>query len=454
MTRKILNCLFIALFVKTAFITLDAQDQNSTTIELVKEMQYALVDEVLKPWYPRTIDNEYGGFLTDFNYKWELDGPQNKMLVSQTRHVWSTSTMDEFLNDKKYLEYAEHGYEFLRDKMWDKDNGGFYFLRNREGNPISGIPVEKNSYSNAFAIYSLAAYYKISKDESALDLAKATFIWLEEHAHDPVNKGYFDLLSEDGSIRKVPNPKRGDQYLVDPSWKDQNSSIHLLEAFTLLYSVYPDSLLKERLSEMLSIVRDKIVNKTGYLSLYLTNNWQPLSFKDSSEQIRKANYYLDHVSFGHDVETAYLMLEASHVLGIENDTKTIAITKKMVDHSLKNGWDPEKGGFYYEGYYFKGKDKLEIINPEKVWWVQAEGLNALLLMSKLFPEEEKYYDNFLKQWEYIKAYMIDHEHGGWYGAGLDESPQMATAPKAYDWKVNYHTVRALMNCIKRLTEEK
>jgi mannobiose 2-epimerase len=41
------------------------------------------------------------------------------------------------------------------------------------------------------------------------------------------------------------------------------------------------------------------------------------------------------------------------------------IAKKMVDHALENGWDNDSGGFYDRGYYFKGKDKIEIINDGK-----------------------------------------------------------------------------------------
>jgi len=74
-------------------------------------------------------------------------------------------------------------------------------------------------------------------------------------------------------------------------------------------------------------------------------------------------------------------------------------------------------------------------------------------MAKLFPNEKKYEDAFAKQWEYMKKYLIDHEHGGWYMEGLDKSPDKQQAPKAYDWKVNYHDSRALMNCIKMLKSE-
>jgi cellobiose epimerase len=240
---------------------------------------------------------------------------------------------------------------------------------------------------------------------------------------------------------------------ADTGYKDQNSSIHLLEAFTELYQVWPDPLVYERLKEMLLLIRDTIVTPKGNLTLFLYPDWKPVSFADSSEAVITKHHQLDHVSFGHDVETAYLMLEASHVLGIHNDTTTLRIAKKMVDHALNNGWDNLVGGFYDEGYYFKDKPGITITHDTKNWWAQAEGLNALLLMADLFPEDElQYYKKFETLWEYTDNYLIDHEHGDWYAGGIDKQPEMKTALKGQIWKSIYHHYRSLDNCIQRLRE--
>jgi mannobiose 2-epimerase len=236
-------------------------------------------------------------------------------------------------------------------------------------------------------------------------------------------------------------------------WKDQNTSIHLLEAFAELYTCWPDSLLKERLTEMLQLVRGTFTSEKGSLVQFMERNWVPVSFLDSSEAAREANSFLDHVSFGHDVEAAYLMLEASHVLGLEGDEVILSTAKKMVDHALANGWDEVNGGFFYEGYYPDPAGTITITDSAKQWWTEAEGLNALLLMSRLFPSEDNYYRAFRRQWHYIDTWLIDHKHGGWYPRGLDNRYGQAHAAKANNWTVNYHDSRALMNCIKMLRGE-
>jgi mannobiose 2-epimerase len=122
----------------------------------------------------------------------------------------------------------------------------------------------------------------------------------------------------------------------------------------------------------------------------------------------------------------------------------------MIDHGSDHGWDAEKGGFFDGGYYLEDSDVCTILNPAKIWWSQAEGLNSLLLMSQLYPDKKEYYELFEKQWNYINEYLIDHTYGGWYDEGLDSDPEAAQRAKAHVWKVNYHNVRSLINVIQML----
>jgi cellobiose epimerase len=425
-------------------------ESPSNRIEIATAMEHSLVTEVMAKWYPQSIDTVDGGFISTWTYDFKPTGDQDKMIVTQARHTWTNAKASlRYPEIDYYKTGAKHGFEFLKDKMWDKTYGGFYTLVDKQGN-VKGDST-KTAYGNAFGIYALAAYYGASNDTSALTLAKETFMWLEKGSHDPVYKGYFQHLQRNGiPIKRQPDTPS----TADTGYKDQNSSIHLLEAFTELYQVWPDPLVYERLKEMLLLIRDTIVTPKGNLTLFLYPDWKPVSFADSSEVVITKHHQLDHVSFGHDVETAYLMLEASHVLGIHNDTTTLRIAKKMVDHALNNGWDNLVGGFYDEGYYFKSKPGITITHDTKNWWAQAEGLNALLLMADLFPEDElQYYKKFETLWEYTDNYLIDHEHGDWYAGGIDKQPEMKTALKGQIWKSIYHHYRSLDNCIQRLRED-
>jgi cellobiose epimerase len=403
----------------------------------------------LNVWYPRVIDREHGGFLTDFAYDWRLTDNQDKMIVTQSRHLWTLSKLAErFPQHPEYAAFARHGFEFLRDRMWDAEYGGFFQLTRRDGTPVpapaagaDADPFPKTLYGNAFAIYGLAAYYGYSRDPEVLDLARRAFHWLETHAHDPVHGGYFQPLARDGTPTRTGYPK------------DYNSGIHILEALAELYSVQPDPLVRERLAEMFYIIRDTVTSEEGYLRLYFTADWTPLSLRDSSEAFIRENSARDHVSPGHDIETAFLLLEAAHVLSMGDDPQTHRVARRMTDHALEVGWDPETGGLFDAAYYFRDDDHATILSRTKAWWAQAEALHTLAIMARLYPEDPRYFRKLTAQWRHIQQYLVDPEHGGWYPNSLDTAPARRTGSKSQIWKGNYHTVRSLLGALDQLRRE-
>jgi len=412
------------------------ETQKSRAV-IAREVSQEL-DTKLNVWYPRVMDHEYGGYFSNFSYDWERSSSQNKMIVTQARHLWTLSKLiDLYPEDQTFVQYADHGFLFLQDKMWDEEYGGFFQLVTREGDPVTNLENEeiynKTLYGNAFAMYGLAAYYGTTQNQEVLDLAKKTFYWLETHSHDKEYGGYFQPLSRDGTPQKTGYPK------------DYNSGIHILEALTELYTVWPDDLVRERLTEMFYLVRDTMVKDEGYLKLYFTEDWTHLSYQDSSKTVINENINRDHVTSGHDIETSFLLLEAAHALSMQDDLKTQKTAKLLTDHTLQTGWDIEIGGLYDTGYYFPGDDGITILRDTKNWWAQAEALNTLLIMANLYPNDpQNYYDKFVQQWDYINEFLVDHKFGGWHDSGLDKQPDSIKSRKSQIWKGNYHTMRALM----------
>jgi len=414
-------------------------------------MELSLTNDLLARWYPQAMDTVYGGFLTTFTYDMKPTGKQNKMIVTQSRHTWVNSMAALRYPEKPYYRTAATaGFHFLADKMWDKQYGGFYGMVPRNGEVPSNTSAIKEAYGNAFGIYALAAYYKLTRDTAALSLAKKAFYWLENHSHDPLHKGYYQHLHRDGTPVIRTSEMRS---TAETGYKDQNSSIHLLEALTSLYEVWHDALVRERLQEMLLLIRDHIITPRGNLTLFFQPDWTPVSIIDSGKTYILKYHNLDYVSFGHDVETTFLMLEASEALGLKNDSITLIIGKRLVDHALKSGWDNQLAGFYDEGFYFKGDTSITILKDSKNWWAQAEGMNTLLLMSDYFPNDpHHYFEKFKQLWVYVQTYLIDHEHGDWYEEGLDKEPQYKTSLKGHIWKATYHNYRAMSTCVDRLNK--
>jgi mannobiose 2-epimerase len=214
--------------------------------------------------------------------------------------------------------------------------------------------------------------------------------------------------------------------------KTLNTHIHVLEALVELYGVRREALVRARLEETLALVRDRMTVPPGALNFYFTADWRALPMHDS---------------FGHDVEAAYLMQCAADLLGGEEAAHTARVARGVVDHALDWGWDGEHGGLWFAGQAFGPP-----FDRTKSWWVQAESLNALLVMHERYGHEtDRYWTAFLAQLRFVWNRLVDHRHGGWFPrATEDGSALVGTRDKAMPWKAAYHDGRALMNAVEAL----
>ncbi len=439
------NFIFFVFILITAMSCHKTEDHSQPQDLSKLEIEEALI-KLMDTWYPRIVDTVNGGYWTNFEYNWEKSEEQPKMLVSQSRGLWTAARAAQaFPGQKKFEQAAHHGFNYLIDHLWDSQNGGF-FQYDYRFSPQPDL-AHKLTYGNAFALYALSEYAKINPSDEAVDWVRKAFDSLTKLAYDPTYHGYYKLILDE-SIRN--NPDTATQAAIEKlgwgqsDWKDQNTSIHLLEALTNAYQVLPTEPVREKLETMLRLVRDTMVNEEGYLHLYFTRTWEPIVHRDSSRQFILDNIRYDHRSFGHDIETAFLLIEAAEVLYGEVDPLTLKVANKMMEHTLAYGFDEDYYGIFDKGYQFSNSEDIEVVSHEKVWWSQAEAFHALALFHKLYPEDDHYRQGKVKMWAYLENEMIDHEHGGWYPYGLDENPESKTMRKAHQWKTAYHNGRALM----------
>jgi mannobiose 2-epimerase len=438
MTPK--TCLAIA-FLLLPTSTLGQGPRIEEVRELRRKVDANLVDELTRRWYPRSLEVDNGGFHQTFGRDWAPQPDDSRSLVYQARMTWTAAAFARHSPSHRveFAGYARKGVEYLDRVMRDGPSGGFHWALGPDGKVSPTLGTEKHVYGTAFALYASSAVYEVTHDETALKVARDAFDWLEKHAHDPRHGGYFEALTREGQPilawdSNAPIFRRTDRLGVYYGFKTMNSHIHLLEAIAEFYKVEKTPLVKERLEETLALVRDRIAVEPGALNLYLTLDWQAAPAHDS---------------FGHDIETSYLLLEAADVLGTPIDPKTSHMARRLVDHALDWGWDDQYGGFYDKGDVFAGR----AYDTTKVWWTQAEGLNALLLMDRKYGREtDRYARAFRKQWSFIEAHMLDPQSGGWFGETTREGRLIGDGRKASQWKANYHTGRALMNVSTRLAE--
>ena len=407
------------------------------------ESETMLQKDILARWYPRSIDQVHGGFNADFARDWSPLPSHGKFSVFQGRMTWVAAQVVLYRPAQRdqYLPYVRHGADYLRNVLWDKQYGGFYWGLNDDGSISPTFTDNKQLYGVSFGMYGLAGAYAATHDAADLELAKKAFLWIDSHAHDAKNGGYFEWLTRDGRpmqaepYEAVVKSLPGTDFPI--GYKSMNTHIHLLESFTELLKVWPDPTLRARVEELQHVVRDLVTVQPGAMNLYLTNDWRAVP---------------DHDSYGHDVEATYLMQEAQDVLSRVGATpsraeqeRTEEVGRMLVDHALAYGWDSAHGGIYHSGP-FMGKP----VDLLKEWWVQMESLNSLLLLHERYGSStDVYWKAFQLQWQWIQKYQVDHDFGGEYELIKADGTPLSPV-KGRIWKASYHESRALMNVRERL----
>jgi len=413
--------------------------QDLAPLELQRKIDQLLRDELTRHWYPHAVDRRRGGFHQTMARDWSLRPDENVFLAFQARMTWAAAAFAQYSrpHHDEFAGYARHGIEFLDKTMRDQEFGGFHWVLDPEGRVDPKLGDDKHIYGLAFVIYAASKVRQVTGDELALKVAGDAFDWLEQHAHDTKHGGYFEALRRDGtpilsSDRDARNAKRTDAIGVPYGLKSTNAHIHVLEALAALSKVDKRAIVKERLREVFLIFRDQLIAEPGALYVQMSQDWRPTSTDDS---------------FGHDVEAAYLLVEAAHALGMHDDPKAWDVARLLVDHALKWGWDSVHGGFYDKARAFDAR----AFDLRKVWWTQAEALNTLLVMHwKYADRTDRYWMAFSKVWDFTENHLLDPVHDGWYTQTTREGRLIGDDGKANQWKANYHTSRALINVARLL----
>lgn len=390
------------------------------------------LEQLLGAWVPRMLDTRYGGYLCDFDFKWRNRGENLKMLEFQSRSLRCLSRAA--IVKPHLLDAAETGFRFLADTMWDSENGGFYRMTDRSGKPLEDG--RKHGHGTAYAISACAWYFRATGSKEARELGVRAFEWLDAHAHDESDGGYFSFMQRDGSLIRSPDEVAGESGFRDPlgnpiGYKDANTTVDLLEAMADLYTESPSPALQGRLRELLDIVLEHIVVSPGVLHLVLTPDWKPIPYITSYDQCMQAGF---------------LIARADAALnGGKPGQAVLEQSREIAEAVHAAAWDERVGGYCQGGWAF-GRTALAgypVYVPTKTWWGQAEALRLLVALDAAYPDGE-YGARAEKLWNYIDRYVIDKRYGGWHRRGMDCEGADAKSPKATIWKDPCHEGFALL----------
>ena len=393
--------------------------------QLLPEIRRNLETAIVGFWYPRSVDRTHGGYVIAFDREGRRAADAPKMIVSQARMLWLSARLARAGHRRdELLEAADHGFRFLRDRMWDREHGGFYWEVDESGTRVT--EPHKHLYGQAFALYALAEYYRASGRHEALETAERLFAVLEARAYDRRHGGYVEFFSREWS----DPPAGATSYLGPPNdAKRLNTHLHLLEAFTTLLRASPSPLVRERLQELVTIQTTTVVrNRFGACTDEHRPDWSPVLTPEAAR-----------VSYGHDLENIWLVDDALDALG-RSSAPLVDLYRALFAYSRRHGYDERGGGFFDSGPLGAPADRRT-----KTWWVQAESLVGALTMYRL-TGEPAYADVFVQTWRWTNTAQTDWEHGEWFEA---VDPDGATrGGKGHRWKTGYHNGRALLEAIR------
>ena len=389
-----------------------------TTMSMIEEVTGHII-----PFWKKLRDDEYGGYYGLLSYDLKLDKKAEKGCILNNRITWFFSNAYLCLKDESLLDEARHGYEFLHNCCLDRKNGGVYWSMSYDGKPID---TTKLTYNQAFCIYALSSYYDASGDKEALKEAYDLFDIIETKCRD--EGGYLEAFDEE--FKPASNEKLSENGVMAD--RTMNTLLHVFEAYTELYRVDKNEKVADKLRWILDCFADKIYN--------------PALHRQEVFFDHEYNTLIDLYSYGHDIETSWLIDRGLEILGDEEYTKKLApITMDLARNVKKTAFD---------GHSLANECDKGVVNTDRIWWVQAETLIGFINAYQKDKQQKEFLEAARAEWDFIRTYSIDHREGSeWFsGVAADGSADPKRRDIVEPWKCPYHNGRMCLEVIKRGVE--
>jgi len=395
--------------------------------------------KLLPFWLDHAVDREHGGYLCYFDRDGKPTAKTAKTLICQLRNIFTFSSVHRAgLGDGRALEAARQGVEFVIRRLWDAEHGGWYWIADRQGNPIDD---SKIMYGQSFGVYCMAEYALASGDPAGMEYAGKSFDTIMRCAADTSAGGFWEMFQRDWSL------KPGGAYGGDRKTLDVH--MHLLEAFTALFELTRRPAHRRKLNEIMRLLVGRMCHpEFGTGMAQFDADLRPLpailfrSVWGSDRDTETGARPLNNTNYGHNIEMCWLLKHALDILG-EDPAPWLPAIRRMNDQALEFGVDWECGGIYVEG-----PNDGPAAQTLKEFWQQAEVLVGFLDAAIIFGEQ-KFWDAFENVMEFVWTHMINHEVGEWY-ALLERDGTVKWDYLGHEWKCGYHTVRAVIQVLRRL----
>ena len=376
------------------------------------------LETVILPFWKGQRDDTFGGFYGYMDQQLQLDEKAEKGCILNSRILWFFSETAMALKNRELEDYARHAYRFLMDHCLDRENGGVYWSMTYDGKPLD---TTKHTYNQGFAVYALSSYYRLTGEEEALRMAKEIYGLIEEHCTDEV--GYLEAFTADWQPES--NEKLSENGVMAD--KTMNTLLHVFEGYAGLYQASRDPRVKDSLERILQIYETKIFDHS--------RNRQLVFFDENYNSI------IDLYSYGHDIESSWLMDWGAGLLEEEQLSRRIGeLNRKMAEAVFENAYDHHS--------LANECDRGEK-NELRIWWVQAEAVVGFVHLWQKTGKEiyaRAAADNF----RFILEYLHDKRAGSeWFWCVDKHGLPTPEKPIVEPWKCPYHNGRMCLELMRR-----
>lgn len=368
-----------------------------------------LFGNVVPFWMRHSVDRAYGGFITCLC----RDGtPYDtfKQMWMQWREVWMFARLaQDPRGGEKCLQQAVQGYDFLHRHGRKKD-GGYWYMLDRQGNPIGDTDGGQEVFTESFAAIGSAELYRATGDvRYRREAENAARIYHSKTAHAespsaafPKKPTYVQLAYPmiDLNVLQIMRAAFGGGYE-----REIDSCVARIRRFT-----HPQS----------KLLFERAPADGGF---------------DLSTQ------YGRFVNPGHALEGCVFMMRR---LREKPDGELAAYLHDETLRMLDWGLDRADGGIYY------GTDALDLPQARndvalKAWWPQAEAMTASLSAYEL-TGDRRFLDYHRQVDDFTTRCLRDPDYPEWFAYAAVNGRQVHSY-KGSRFKGFFHVPRCLADTL-------
>ena len=340
------------------------------------------LEDLLTRWL--AVAPTASGFMrTALDRRWQPLAEQPGYLTEHARLVYSFIIGHEITGDRRFLDAAVGGADFMLSHFRDTVHGGFFMRVAPDGKVVASF---KNTYGHAFALFALSHMFRVTANERYRAAALLAWNEIGTRLRNPKG-GFWGELPRDFSA-----PRTAPGFAMS-----QNPIMHLFEAVLALHEATHDPQILAGAKGVADFVVYRLLKGASggaHVPEWYDVDWSPLP-------TRQKGGYTD---LGHQFEWSHMLLAAEQ-RGITGVYAQVA--DRLLKFAVGTGYDDADGGVFTRMYPDGALDR------EKSWWQQTEGVRAFLASARADGRTDAW-RRYEQTVGLLRAEFIDSKNGGWY----------------------------------------